>query len=116
MNNQTRFMSDIGATLKGIEVASGRSADRIGKPETHAFKAILRDHFKDQAISELTDKFMMVGDNMESDILFGKNNSIDSCLVFTGVQKMPSSKEEYNHMIENLKPTFMCYNLDEKEY
>jgi len=43
----TRFVPDIGAMLKIIETASGRKAERIGKPETHAFEAIIRDHYCD---------------------------------------------------------------------
>ena len=31
----------------------------------------------------------MTGDNIESDIKFAHNVGIDSCLVFTGVQKKP---------------------------
>jgi len=50
----------------------------------------------------------MVGDNVESDIVFAKNNGIDSCLVFTGVQKYPDSQQEYEHIIKTCKPTFMC--------
>ena len=86
-----------------LETASGRTADRIGKPETHAFNAIIRDHLKGEV--DLS-KFIMIGDNMESDILFAKNNGIDSCLVFTGVQKLPTSDSEYKHMIEGMKPTY----------
>ena len=55
----------------------------IGKPEKHAFDAIVRDHFPDR--EHQLDRFVMVGDNMESDIQFAANNGIDSCLVFTGV-------------------------------
>ena len=40
-------MPDVGAQLGAIETATGRTALRIGKPSTYAFKVILEDHFKD---------------------------------------------------------------------
>ena len=45
MDGQTRYVADIGAILKAVETAAGRSAVRIGKPERHAFESIKRDHF-----------------------------------------------------------------------
>ena len=44
-NGESRTIADIGATLRMLEVASGRRADRMGKPETFAFESIIHDHF-----------------------------------------------------------------------
>lgn len=68
----TRFVPDIGCMLKAVETASGCTpAVRIGKPEVYAFKTILRDHFSQEP--DLAE-FVMIGDNIESDIQFALNN------------------------------------------
>ena len=85
----TRFIPDIGSLLKSVETASGcNPAIRIGKPEVYAFQAIIRDHFENEP-PNLSD-FLMIGDNVESDIQFAKNNGIDSVLVYTGVTNKES--------------------------
>ena len=40
-----RLQPDVGATLHAIEIASKRTAIRIGKPEKFCIEAILEDHF-----------------------------------------------------------------------
>ena len=86
---------DVGATLEAIEVASSRKATRIGKPELFCFQTILEDYFledkekwTDQAF---LDQFLMVGDNLETDILFGKSAGIKTCFVYSGITKYPPS-------------------------
>jgi ribonucleotide monophosphatase NagD (HAD superfamily) len=66
MNGDTRFMVDIGAQLAMCEKAANREAIVVGKPDTLAFKIILQDHFANTKI-DLT-KFIMIGDNPQSDI------------------------------------------------
>ena len=108
LGGQTRFVPDIGAALGAIEAASGVRADRMGKPHLHGFNAILRDHFADECSDSLRSSFLMIGDNMESDIQFAVNCGIDSCLVFTGVQKKPCNDLEYSLMVANICPTYIC--------
>lgn len=89
LDGKTRFIADIGAVLKQVQVASGHNSPIIvGKPETVAFASIVRDHFPGGRLSPADQqKFLMVGDNLESDVSFAINNGIHSCLVFTGVQR-----------------------------
>ncbi len=66
-----------GAVLAGIEVASGRSALSIGKPEPGMIEA---------ARSLLgSGRMIMVGDRLDSDIEGGKRAGIATALVLTGV-------------------------------
>jgi phosphoglycolate phosphatase len=40
----TRFMPDIGALVASHEIACGRKAFKIGKPDTYAFNVMLEEH------------------------------------------------------------------------
>ncbi len=51
----------------------------MGKPSTFAMDLIKRDH----SIPDGS-RFLMIGDNLETDIMFGNVNSIDSLLVLSG--------------------------------
>jgi phosphoglycolate phosphatase len=42
-----RHMPDVGATLRAIEVSSGRKAFIVGKPMPYMFQALLEEHFAD---------------------------------------------------------------------
>ena len=88
VDGDSRYMVDVGAILQMLETASQRNAIAVGKPGTMAFDVIVRDHFPTKTpeeIKELLPQFLMVGDNLETDIQFANSVSIDSCLVFTGV-------------------------------
>ena len=86
-----RLMPDVGATLASLETASGRTAHRIGKPGGYGLQAMLEDHFSEErdnwANSDFLSQFCYVGDNIQQDVYFGKNNGIGSVLVLTGVAK-----------------------------
>ena len=102
-----RLQPDVGATLKAIEVASGRQAVRVGKPEPHCLEVILSDFFaadKEKWKSkEFLSKFLYVGDNLETDIMFGKKSGIDTCFVWSGITKFPPSDETSKRLAE-IKP------------
>lgn len=54
----------------------------IGKPNPYTLELIMQEHgFK----SEDRSKMVMIGDRMDTDIYFGNNAGVDTCLVFTGV-------------------------------
>lgn len=51
----------------------------MGKPNPYAWHLICREHgIKDSS------KAIMIGDRMDTDILFGNRAGIDTCLVMTG--------------------------------
>jgi len=58
-----------GTIVHSIEVASGKHPKIMGKPSTNGFEIICKEHDipKDA-------KILMIGDNLETDIMFGQNN------------------------------------------
>lgn len=88
-----------GSITKVIELSSGIKPIYIGKPEYIMMQ---------QAINHLhlpKDKILMVGDNYETDILFGVHANIDTLMVLTGFSK----REDVIDL--NLQPTFIERNL-----
>jgi len=65
-----RFMPGGGVIGKCVETTSGTKATVIGKPNANAFDIIRKDHGLE---NESLDKFIMVGDNPETDIKLGNN-------------------------------------------
>jgi len=68
-----------GAFIKAVEVASGRDATILGKPEKFMFQAISEVHKIDPS------KTIMIGDRADTDILFGKNNGVRTLMVGSGI-------------------------------
>ncbi len=91
-----RLQPDVGATLLAAEVASGRKAVRVGKPEKFCMKMILNDYFQEDKQKweeqSFLDQFLMVGDNLETDIQFGKNVNIRTCFVYSGISTYPPTE------------------------
>lgn len=67
LEGKTRYMPDVGSLVGSVETITEQKAIKIGKPEKHAFEAIVREHFDEQVD---LDSFIMIGDNPESDIKF----------------------------------------------
>jgi ribonucleotide monophosphatase NagD (HAD superfamily) len=66
----------------------------MGKPENYLCKVFFPDEMlKNQ------NRFLMIGDRLNTDILFGKNNNFQTLLVETGVHKM----DKVNEIIEDLE-------------
>lgn len=59
----------------------------IGKPGVYGLETILRDHHSYDEINkeDIKKRFLMIGDNLLTDILLGKNGNIDCALMLTGV-------------------------------
>jgi HAD superfamily hydrolase (TIGR01450 family) len=73
------FMPGAGSIVAAISVAAGRGPDRIfGKPSVDMAQIAL------DILRLAPDDCLVVGDRMETDILFGRNAGIDTALVLTG--------------------------------
>lgn len=90
-----------GAFAAFLQTATGVEPVSMGKPS-----AIMME-FAVEKIGLPKDKVVMVGDNYETDIMFGLNNGIDTLMVFTGL-----SEPAYLETVDK-QPTHTVDNLDE---
>lgn len=82
-SNEVNVVPGPGAILKCIEVCSERKALVMGKP-SNFFCEIF---FKNETVKD-PERYLMIGDNLKTDILFGNINSYQTLLVETGVHNM----------------------------
>jgi len=68
-----------GSIVAALETAAGRKALVVGKPNVYMMQAAL------SRTGGKTDKTLMIGDRLETDILGGWRAGLDTCLVLTGV-------------------------------
>lgn len=80
-----------GSMVKAIETCAERKATVMGKPENW-----LCDIFFQDEIKRDSKKFLMIGDRLNTDILFGNNNNFQTLLVETGVHNIERVKEIVN--------------------
>jgi phosphoglycolate phosphatase len=102
---------DAGAVVASIERASERQASVIGKPSAYSFSVI------SNALAIDKDRSLMIGDCMNTDILFGKNAGIKTLLVGTGLHKMADVDETMRKLssgdesVKNWIPDFYVDSL-----
>lgn len=77
-----------GSIVRAIETCAERKAVVMGKPENW-----LVDIFFKEEIHRDSKKFLMIGDRLNTDILFGKNNNFQTLLVESGVHKIEKVQE-----------------------
>ena len=99
------YMSDHGPALsagpiiKALEYASGKRAVMIGKPSPRMFKLAL------QRAEEKPNRAVMVGDQLETDLLGAHRARVHTVLVLTGVetrQTIRGSKLRPEMIVENV--------------
>ncbi|MGE8205464.1 HAD-IIA family hydrolase [Heyndrickxia sp. NPDC080065] len=94
------YISDTLAIAKAIEVASGQTInDVIGKPSSFYGNKVL------EILKITSNRCLIIGDRLETDIMLGKTNDFHTCLVLTGV----SSKEDVEQT--NIYPDYIVENL-----
>ncbi|WP_195574169.1 HAD-IIA family hydrolase [Paenibacillus sp. 1001270B_150601_E10] len=100
---QGDIIPDTGSILKSIEAASEQEAAVvIGKPSRYyAAKAL-------QLLDVNSGRCLMIGDRLETDILFGKQNGMKTALVLTGI----ASKEDVEVM--DIVPDYIWSSLNER--
>jgi HAD superfamily hydrolase (TIGR01458 family) len=92
---------DAGAFISAIEYASSKEAILIGKPSPIYFNTALKKlGFNPGA------EFLMIGDDLESDIKAAQNIGGKGLLVYTG-------KTKYPHSDDTIHPDFEAMNLKE---
>ena len=93
---------DAGSFINAIEYASGKEAILIGKPSPIYFQSALEL----LGFPEGSD-FIMIGDDIDSDILGAQQASGKGILIYTGKTKYPLSDDA------KIKPDFEAQNLTE---
>ncbi|KAG5261760.1 hypothetical protein AALO_G00288040 [Alosa alosa] len=82
-----RITPGSGSLTAALETASSRKATVIGKPSRFMFECIASQFDLDPARS------LMIGDRLETDILFGANCGLDTMLTLTGVSTMEEAQQ-----------------------
>ena len=98
MSSQGPAMS-AGPIVKALEYASDKKAVLIGKPSPRMFRLALR------IANERADRAVMVGDQIETDLLGARKAGVHTILVLTGVEKRETigrSKFKPDALIENV--------------
>jgi len=93
---------DAGSFIKAIEHATGIEAKLIGKPSPIYFQTVLKE-----LGFETVQKFLMLGDDIESDIEGVQNIGGQGILIYTGKTKYPLPAEYV------VKPDYEVFNLKE---
>ncbi|XP_047238075.1 pyridoxal phosphate phosphatase [Girardinichthys multiradiatus] len=86
-----RILPGSGSLTAALEVASGRKATVIGKPSRFMFECI-SSQFRGVDPAQC----LMVGDRLETDMLFGSNCGLDTMLTLTGVSQIEEAQEYRN--------------------
>lgn len=92
-----------GSLAVAIAAASGTKPFFIGKPEPVIM------HYALKKIGLNPEEVLVVGDNLQTDILAGKNGGMDTLLVYTGVttpQMAKSSDLKATYAVDNLSDWF----------
>lgn len=85
------FLPGSGSIVAAITVASGHPPDRVfGKPSSDMARIAL------ERLGLPPEECIVVGDRMETDILFARNAGIDSALVLTGATS-PEDLPQYDY-------------------
>jgi 4-nitrophenyl phosphatase len=97
-----RDLPGAGACVAAVEVASGRVPVNVGKPERLMFD-LGRDALKlDEA------KCLMIGDRLDTDILFGAKAGMDTLMVETGINSRADVMREDN----DIHPTYIISDVN----
>ncbi|MFM1653542.1 HAD-IIA family hydrolase [Brevibacillus sp. B_LB10_24] len=98
------FISDTMAIASAIEVASGQSIDQIvGKPSSFYAEKVL------EKLQMKTDRCIIIGDRLETDIQLGKANHFRTCLVLTGASRKEDIEKVQiypDYVVENMELLF----------
>jgi len=98
-NSADGYLLDIGAFVSALEYASGKPASIMGKPNSNLFV------LASQKWNVPADKILVVGDDIESDVVGALNAGMKSVLVKTGKfrsDNLQSSSIKPNYIIDSI--------------
>jgi len=85
-----------GSLVAALATAAGREPLTIGKPETHAYEAIL------QAANAPAAQSVMIGDRLDTDIAVGNRAGAKTVLVLTGVTSAAQARAAVSPFVPDL--------------
>ena len=95
-----------GCMVNSVSIAAGRQPDVLcGKPGSYLFKCIQKE------LDLVPERSIMIGDRMDTDILFGKRNNLKTLLVFTGIESKESLDSVISSEDEELKKQLPDYYM-----
>mmetsp|Transcript_7362 Transcript_7362/g.18012 ORF Transcript_7362/g.18012 Transcript_7362/m.18012 type:complete len:412 (+) Transcript_7362:39-1274(+) len=92
----TRHILGNGATVVALEYSSKRTAINVGKPSQELFDLIDEETTQQEGTKGILgnpSRCLFVGDRLDTDIRFGKDNGMKSVLVMTGVTDAQSMEK-----------------------
>lgn len=92
-----------GAMVGAIKGCTGQEPIVVGKPGPLMVDYIVDKYKIDRS------KICMVGDRLDTDILFGQNNGLETCLTLCGV----TTEKKLNSPENQIKPTFYVDSISE---
>jgi len=90
-----------GTMVKSLSYATGKQPVIVGKPEQYMLNLIAEEHKLDR------NRTCMVGDRLDTDIMFGQQGGLKTLLVYTGVTK----KEQVSSSDNSIYPTYAIQSL-----
>jgi 4-nitrophenyl phosphatase/phosphoglycolate phosphatase len=90
-----------GAMVGAIKGCTGQEPIVVGKPGPLMVDYIVEKYKFDRS------KICMVGDRLDTDILFGENNGLETCLTLCGV----TTEKKLNSPENKIKPTFFVDSI-----
>lgn len=91
-----------GCGVAMVRAAYGHDSFNIGKPSPFLMDMMIKDYYLDRS------RTLMIGDKIETDILFGCSAGVDTLLVMTGVT---TSEAQIHAAPETMKPTYVLDSL-----
>lgn len=82
---ETQEWADTGAMVGAVAGCTGRTPTLVGKPSSFLMDLIVRQLAERGIPAVSGDRMLMVGDRLDTDILFGSKNGMKTALVLTGV-------------------------------
>ncbi|KAJ8675577.1 hypothetical protein QAD02_011363 [Eretmocerus hayati] len=96
-----------GCFLRAIEAIANRKATVLGKPETFVSQVIKQKYHVDPS------RTLMIGDNLNTDILLGKRCGFTTLLVMSGVTTKEDLENLQNNPKESIVPDYCAEQLSD---
>lgn len=105
IGNGTIVPGATGSFIQAINYSTGRTATVIGKPHLPFIECIESEFPFDRS------RAVMIGDNLNSDIVFAKRAGLKSLLVLSGVTKRDEFLDGFEELSADLKPDYFSNSL-----